>query len=68
MYICTKSKCTAKRAQVKLWAADVEVGSYNGPDLVEASSTLVAKKCLAERVAVHAVACLSGCPVGPRVI
>jgi hypothetical protein len=41
IYICTKSKCTAKRTRVKLWAADDEAGSYNGPDLLAAIQELV---------------------------
>jgi len=26
--VCTKSKCTAKGIQVKLWAADAQADSY----------------------------------------
>jgi len=67
IYICTKSKCTQKRAQIKLWAADAAAGFYNGPDLAEAMRQLVVEKHLDDRVGVHEVACMSGCPVGPRV-
>ncbi|MEW6298821.1 MAG: hypothetical protein AB1671_13965 [Thermodesulfobacteriota bacterium] len=66
IYICTKSKCTARRAHVKLWAADQEAQSYNGPGLLAALRTVVAEKHLARSVAVHEAACMSGCPVGPR--
>jgi len=65
IYICTKSKCTAKRAQIKLWTADTEAGFYNGPDLLTAIRDLVAQKQLDDRVRVHEVTCMSGCPVGP---
>jgi predicted metal-binding protein len=67
IYVCTKSKCTVKRTQVKLWAADAEAGSYNGPDLLVAIRELVARKQLGDYVEVHEVTCMSGCPVGPRV-
>lgn len=67
IYICTKSKCTAKRTQIKLRAADTEAGSYNGPDLLAAIRELVAQKQLDDCVGVHEAMCMSGCPVGPRV-
>jgi predicted metal-binding protein len=67
IYICTKSKCTAKRVQVKLRAQDTEAGSYNGPELLSAIQALVANKQLDQVVSVYEVACMSGCPVGPRV-
>jgi predicted metal-binding protein len=66
IYICTKSKCTAKRTQVRVWATDTEVGFYNGPNLLAAVRELVVKKQLNDRVGVHEVICMSGCPVGPR--
>src|SRR5215510_7692494 len=67
IYICTKSKCTAKRAQLKLSTEDVATGSYNGPELLDALRKLVARKELGEGVEIHEAACMSGCPVGPRV-
>lgn len=67
IYICTKSKCTAKRAALKLRADEVQPGSYNGPALLAALRELIVQKNLEERVAVHEAACMSGCPVGPRV-
>ncbi len=67
IYICTKSKCTAKRVQVKLWATEAQADSYNGPELLSAIRELVAKKQLDDCVNVHEVMCMSGCPVGPRV-
>lgn len=67
IYICTKSKCTAKRTQVKIWTADAEAGSYNGPGLLTAIRDLVVQKHLDACVAVHEATCMSGCPVGPRV-
>jgi predicted metal-binding protein len=67
IYICTKSKCTAKKATLKLRTDEVEAGSYNGPALLAAIRELVVQKNLGERVAVHEAACMSGCPVGPRV-
>ncbi len=65
-YICTKSKCTKKRVQIKVWAGDTSAGSYNGPGLLEALRGLVEAKGLKEQVGVHEAACMSGCPVGPR--
>ncbi len=67
IYICTKSKCTAKRVQVKLHTADNEAGSYNGPELLSAIRELVSSKHLEQIVSVHEATCMSGCPVGPRV-
>jgi hypothetical protein len=67
IYICTKSKCTAKRVQVKLRIMDEEVGSYNGPELLSAIRALVAGKHLEPLVSIHEATCMSGCPVGPRV-
>ena len=67
IYVCTKSKCTAKRVQVKLQAVEPEAGLYNGPALLDAIRELVEKEALQGQVNVHEVACMSGCPVGPRV-
>src|SRR5690349_6632383 len=67
LYVCTKSKCTAKRVQVKLHKTESEPGSYNGPALLAAIRTLVETAGLREYVSVHEVACMAGCPVGPRV-
>ena len=67
IYVCTKSKCTAKRVQVKLQVAEPEPGLYNGPALLEAIRELVEEKKLGEQVRVHEVACMAGCPVAPRV-
>jgi predicted metal-binding protein len=67
IYVCAKSKCTAKRVQVKLCESDTAPGSYNGPELLDAIRELVEKKALQGQVNVHEVACMSGCPVGPRV-
>jgi predicted metal-binding protein len=67
IYICTKSKCTAKKVQLKLRHADTEAGSYNGPALLDAIRALVIQKNLSDRVEVHEAACMAGCPVGPRV-
>jgi len=67
IYVCTKSKCTAKHVQVKVRATDAEQGSYNGPALLDAIRELVEKKHLQDQVRIHEVACMAGCPVGPRV-
>jgi len=67
IYVCTKSKCTAKRVQVKLCESDTTLGSYNGSALLDAIRELVEKKKIQGVVNVHEVACMSGCPVGPRV-
>ena len=66
IYICTKSKCSAKSMQVKLRSTDAEDRSYNGPALLEAVRSLVATQQLEDSVAVHETDCQSGCPVGPR--
>ena len=44
IYVCTKSKCTAKRVQVKLCESDTTLGSYNGSALLDAIRELVEKK------------------------
>jgi predicted metal-binding protein len=67
IYICTKSKCTAKKAQLKLRSSETQSREYNGPALLEAVRDLVAQKNLEAQVAVHEAACMAGCPVGPRV-
>jgi len=66
IYICTKSKCTAKRIEVKLWTADQNTSSYNGPDLLAAVRALITEKQLDDCISVHEANCMSGCPVGPR--
>lgn len=67
IYICTKSKCTAKNVQLKLRSSEAEVMTYNGPALLEAIRNLVVQKNLEAQVEVHETACMAGCPVGPRV-
>ena len=67
IYVCTKSKCTAKRVQVKLQAAEPEPGLYNGPALLNAIRELVEAKSQTAHISVHEVACMAGCSVGPRV-
>ena len=67
IYVCTKSKCTAKRIQVKLRESDIAPGSYNGPALLNAIRELVEAKSQTAHISVHEVACMAGCPVGPRV-
>jgi hypothetical protein len=66
IYICTKSKCTAKRVKLKLRQADTEAGSYNGPALLDVVRQFIAQRQLDDQVAVHEAACMAGCPVGPR--
>ncbi len=66
IYICTKSKCTAKKARLKLRKSDADAGSYNGPALLVAVRQLLEQEKLNEDVAVHEAACMAGCPVGPR--
>jgi len=65
VYICTKSKCTAKRAAISIHRDEVQ-RDYNGPALLVALTQLVHEKGLDDRVAVHEATCMSGCPVGPR--
>src|SRR5262245_46645471 len=67
IYVCTKSKCTTKRVALKLRADKTEAASYNGPALLQAIREFIRQKNLGERVEVHEAACMSGCPVGPRV-
>ena len=66
IYLCTKSKRTARRVQVKLRATDETPGSYNGPGLLSAMRAFVVNEHLEQVVSVHEAACMSGCPVGPR--
>ena len=65
IYVCTKSKCTAKRAIFSLQRGEAP-RDYNGPTLLAALTRLVQEKGLDDRVAVHEATCMSGCPVGPR--
>jgi hypothetical protein len=44
IYICTKSKCTKKQAQIKLRVANTAAGLYNGPALIEAMRQRVTEK------------------------
>ncbi|MGE0825396.1 MAG: hypothetical protein AB7G75_20600 [Candidatus Binatia bacterium] len=67
IYVCTKSKCTAKSVQVKLRVSDAKATSYNGPALLAEIRQLVSDRQLQDKVYVHEVACMAGCPVGPRV-
>jgi len=65
IYICTKSKCTAKRAAMRIRANEIPQ-EYNGPALLAALIQLVREKRTGDRVEVHEATCMSGCPVGPR--
>jgi hypothetical protein len=67
IYICTKSKCTAKKTQLKLRTSDSKLESYNGPALLASIRPLILQKRLGEQVKVYEAACMAGCPVGPRV-
>lgn len=67
IYICTKSKCTAKKVQLKLRSEDATPSTYNGPALLVAIRALVVAKALDGQVRVHEATCMAGCPVGPRV-
>jgi len=65
IYVCTKSKCTAKRAAISIRVGEVQQ-DYNGPTLLAALTRLVHDKGIGDRVEVHEATCMSGCPVGPR--
>ncbi len=65
IYVCTKSKCTAKRVAIHVRAGEVPQ-EYNGPALLAALTQLVHDKGIGDRVEVHEATCMSGCPVGPR--
>src|SRR5262245_28744876 len=65
IYICTKSKCTAKRAAISIRVGDIQQ-DYNGPVLLAALIQLVHNKGIGDRVEVHGATCMSGCPMGPR--
>jgi hypothetical protein len=58
IYICTKSKCTAKHAQVKLRTANKMPGAYNGPELLSAIRAFVADEHLEQVVGVHEATCI----------
>jgi predicted metal-binding protein len=66
VYVCTKSKCTAKQVALCVRTGEGR-RDYNGPALLAALARLVHDKGVGDRVAVHEAACMSGCPVGPRV-
>jgi len=65
IYVCTKSKCTAKRAAISIRMGEVPQ-DYNGPTLLAALTRLVHDKGIGDRVEVHEATCMSGCAVGPR--
>jgi predicted metal-binding protein len=66
VYVCTRSKCTAKQVALCVRAGEAR-HDYNGPALLVALAQLVHDKGIGDRVAVHEATCMSGCPVGPRV-
>jgi len=65
IYICTKSRCTAKRADLRIRTGEVPQ-AYNGPALLASLIQFVNDKGIGDRVEVHEATCMSGCPVGPR--
>jgi len=65
IYVCTKSKCTAKQVALRVRAGEAQQ-EYNGPALLVALTQLVHDKGISDRVEVHEATCMSGCPVGPR--
>jgi predicted metal-binding protein len=65
IYVCTKSKCTAKRAAISIRVGEVQQ-DYNGPALLAALTQFMHDKGIGDRVEVHEATCMSGCPVGPR--
>jgi len=65
LYVCTKTRCTLKRAAIRVRAGKA-AQDYNGPALLEALMRMVCDKGIDDCVEVHEAACMSGCPVGPR--
>ncbi len=66
IHICTKTKCTNRTVAVKVRSAEAAPGVHTGLTLLAAVRKLVGEPPL-ERVAkVRAAACMSSCPVGPR--
>lgn len=65
LYVCTKTRCTLKRAALRVRAGEA-AQEYNGPRLLEALMRMVRDKGVGDCVEVHEAACMSGCPVGPR--
>ena len=66
IHICTKTKCTNRTVEVKVRKADAEPCVYNGLKLLTAVRKLVDERQLREVAEVRDVACMSSCPVGPR--
>lgn len=65
LYVCTKTRCTLKRAPIRVRAGEA-ARDYNGPVLLVALIQLVHDKGIGNCVEVHEATCMSGCPVGPR--
>ncbi len=65
IYVCTKSKCTAKQIAVRVRTGETPQ-EYNGPALLVELTRLVHDKGVNDRVEIHEATCMSGCPVGPR--
>jgi len=66
IHICTKTKCTNRTVEVKVRSAETAPGIHTGLTLLAAVQKLVAEQRLEGVTEVRKAACMSSCPVGPR--
>ena len=66
IHICTKTKCTNRTVEVKVRSAEAASGVHTGLTLLAAVRNLVTERRLEGVAEVREAACMSSCPVGPR--
>ena len=66
IHICTKTKCTNRTVEVKVRRTEAAPAVHTGLTLLAAARKLVAERRLGGVAEVRAAACMSSCPVGPR--
>jgi len=66
IHICTKTKCTNRTVEVKVRSAEVVPDVHTGLTLLTAIRNLVTERQLEGVAEVRKAACMSSCPVGPR--
>lgn len=66
IHICTKTKCTNRTVEVKVRSAEAALGVHTGLTLLAAMQKFVAERRLGGVAEVREAACMSSCPVGPR--
>ena len=66
IHICTRTKCTNRTVEVKVRSAEAASDVHTGLTLLAAVQKLVAERRLEGVAEVRTAACMSSCPVGPR--